>query len=119
MPGRYTNDDGPAAGGERLRGPIFEGGYFKSRYIRNIASEILAKKYCLKPPEKILPHFFAASRVSYIRMWYNPSNIFGRVCVIPSVTQYLQNVTQYFRGGEYFYGLPCSPGSKITFVLSQ
>jgi hypothetical protein len=34
------------------------------------------------------------SQVSYICMWYNPSTIFGGVCVILSVTQYLQNVTQ-------------------------
>jgi hypothetical protein len=59
------------------------------------------------------------SRVSNIRIWYNPSNIFGGVCVIPSVTQYLQNVTQYLRGDEHFYRLPCSAGSNITFVLSQ
>ena len=52
MPGRYDDDDDwPAAGGERLGGPIFEGGYFTSRYIRNIASEI-STKYRLKPPEK-------------------------------------------------------------------
>jgi hypothetical protein len=59
------------------------------------------------------------SWVSYIGMWYNPSNIFGGVCVIPSVTQYLQNVTQYLRGGKYFYRLPCRPGTIINFLLSQ
>ena len=59
------------------------------------------------------------SRVSYLRIYYNPSNIFGGVCVIPSVTQYLQNVTQYLRGDEYFYRLPCSTGTNITFVLFQ
>ncbi len=51
MPGQYDNDDGPAAGGVRLGGPIFEGGYFTKWYIRNIASEILTK-YRPKPPEK-------------------------------------------------------------------
>jgi hypothetical protein len=53
VPGGYDDDDWPATGGERLGGPIFEGGYFTSRYIRNIASEILTK-YCLKPPEKLV-----------------------------------------------------------------
>jgi hypothetical protein len=48
VPGQYDNDDGPAAGGERLGGPIFEGVYFTSRYIRNIASKI-STKYRLKP----------------------------------------------------------------------
>ena len=48
MSGRYDDDDGPAASGERLGGPIFEGVYFTSRYIRNIAFEI-STKYRPKP----------------------------------------------------------------------
>ena len=42
------------------------------------------------------------SWVSYICMQYKPSNIFGGVCVIPSVTQYLQNVTEIPLGRGIF-----------------
>ncbi len=81
MPGQYDDVDGPAAGGERLGGPIFEGGYFTSRYIRNIASEILTLRRfrailgrylivqylgvpAIQNINQILlsPHFFAARR---------------------------------------------------------
>ncbi len=44
MPVQYDNDDGPAASGVRLGGPIFEGGYFTSRYIQNIASKTLVAR---------------------------------------------------------------------------
>ncbi len=48
MPGQYDDDDGPAAGGEQLGGPIFEGVYFTSRYIANM-------KYRLRNVDQILP----------------------------------------------------------------
>ena len=44
MPGRYDDDDGPAAGGERLGGRIFEGGYFTSRYEFNMGPEAHTKR---------------------------------------------------------------------------
>ena len=47
MPGRYDDDDGPAAGGEGLGGPIFEGVYFTSRYVHT--------KYRLRNIEQISP----------------------------------------------------------------
>ncbi len=51
MPGRYDDDDGLAAGGERLRGPILGVLYKYDRYPR-ISHPGISTKYRLKPPEK-------------------------------------------------------------------
>ena len=49
VPGQYNNDDRAAAGGKRLRGPIFEGVYFTSRY------RAYDTKYRLRNINQILP----------------------------------------------------------------
>jgi hypothetical protein len=58
-------------------------------------------------------------RISYILSGTTPVTFLVEFVLSPVLLGTFEMLLKYLRGDEYFYRLPCSAGTRITFVLSQ